>query len=103
MVRMAVFRARLGIGSQSLPRHVQPDRARGRDCLRLSLAATFVPGSSRKLAETDGTVRVYYEAAAVIDGAVLLGQVLVLWAREDRARYSRAANSCPDEDGAPHS
>ena len=35
MGRMAVLRARLGLGSQSLAQHVQPDRARGRCRLRL--------------------------------------------------------------------
>jgi Cu+-exporting ATPase len=48
-----------------------------------SLVATFLPGAfPAALHASDGTVPVYYEAAAVITVLVLLGQVLELRARE---------------------
>jgi Cu+-exporting ATPase len=56
-----------------------------------SLAATFAPGLFPvALREPQGTVPVYYEAAAVITVLVLLGQVLELRAREHTSGAIRA-------------
>jgi Cu+-exporting ATPase len=56
-----------------------------------SLVATFLPGAfPRLLWQADGTVPVYYEAAAVITVLVLLGQVLELRAREQTGGAIRA-------------
>jgi Cu+-exporting ATPase len=56
-----------------------------------SLVATFAPQLfPPSLHETEGTVPVYYEAAAVITVLVLLGQVLELRAREKTGRAIRA-------------
>jgi Cu+-exporting ATPase len=56
-----------------------------------SLAATFAPGSFPEgFRGMDGTVAVYYEAAAVITVLVLLGQVLELRARERTGDAIRA-------------
>jgi cation transport ATPase len=56
-----------------------------------SLVATFLPGIfPAALHASDGTVPVYYEAAAVITVLVLLGQVLELRAREQTSGAIRA-------------
>ena len=56
-----------------------------------SLAATFAPGIfPAGFRGMDGTVAVYYEAAAVITVLVLLGQALELRAREQTGRAIRA-------------
>jgi Cu+-exporting ATPase len=56
-----------------------------------SLAATFFPEAfPAALHASDGTVPVYYEAAAVITVLVLLGQVLELRAREQTSGAIRA-------------
>jgi Cu+-exporting ATPase len=56
-----------------------------------SLVATFAPGIfPAGLRGMDGTVAVYYEAAAVITVLVLLGQVLELRAREQTGGAIRA-------------
>jgi len=56
-----------------------------------SLVATFWPGAfPPSLRAADGTVPVYYEAAAVITVLVLLGQVLELRAREHTSGAIRA-------------
>jgi P-type Cu+ transporter len=56
-----------------------------------SLVATFSPGAfPLSLRGADGTVAVYYEAAAVITVLVLLGQVLELRAREHTRGAIRA-------------
>ena len=56
-----------------------------------SLAATFAPGAFPAGFHTmDGTVPVYYEAAAVITVLVLLGQVLELRARDQTGGAIRA-------------
>jgi Cu+-exporting ATPase len=56
-----------------------------------SLVATFLPGVFPSLLrQPDGTVPVYYEAAAVITVLVLLGQVLELRARERTGGAIRA-------------
>jgi Cu+-exporting ATPase len=56
-----------------------------------SLVATFLPGLfPPRLRQADGTVPVYYEAAAVITVLVLLGQVLELRAREQTGGAIRA-------------
>ncbi|WP_424140567.1 heavy metal translocating P-type ATPase [Roseomonas chloroacetimidivorans] len=56
-----------------------------------SLVATFVPGVFPEgFRGMDGTVAVYYEAAAVITVLVLLGQVLELRAREQTGGAIRA-------------
>jgi Cu+-exporting ATPase len=56
-----------------------------------SLVATFLPGLFPPLLrQADGTVPVYYEAAAVITVLVLLGQVLELRAREQTGGAIRA-------------
>jgi Cu+-exporting ATPase len=56
-----------------------------------SLVATFLPGVfPPALHASDGTVPVYYEAAAVITVLVLLGQVLELRAREQTSGAIRA-------------
>ena len=56
-----------------------------------SLVATFAPGIfPARFHEMDGTVAVYYEAAAVITVLVLLGQVLELRAREQTGGALRA-------------
>ncbi len=56
-----------------------------------SLAATFAPGIfPAGFRGTDGTVAIYYEAAAVITVLVLLGQVLELRAREQTGGAIRA-------------
>jgi P-type Cu+ transporter len=56
-----------------------------------SLVATFAPGIFPSgFREMDGTVAVYYEAAAVITVLVLLGQVLELRAREQTGGAIRA-------------
>jgi Cu+-exporting ATPase len=56
-----------------------------------SLVATFVPGLfPAGFRMIDGTVGVYYEAAAVITVLVLLGQVLELRARDQTGRAIRA-------------
>ncbi|HEY1502822.1 MAG TPA: heavy metal translocating P-type ATPase [Stellaceae bacterium] len=56
-----------------------------------SLAATFAPNLfPANLRQADGTVAVYYEAAAVITVLVLLGQMLELRARERTGSAIRA-------------
>jgi Cu+-exporting ATPase len=55
-----------------------------------SLAATFLPGLFPPTLRHDGTLPVYYEAAAVIIVLVLLGQVLELRAREKTSDAIRA-------------
>ena len=56
-----------------------------------SLAATFAPGwFPAGFRDADGTVAVYYEAAAVITVLVLLGQVLELRARDQTGGAIRA-------------
>ncbi len=56
-----------------------------------SLVATFAPGLfPPSLRQAEGTVPVYYEAAAVITVLVLLGQVLELRAREQTSGAIRA-------------
>jgi len=55
-----------------------------------SLAATFLPGLFPPTLRHDGTLPVYYEAAAVITVLVLLGQVLELRAREKTSGAIRA-------------
>ena len=56
-----------------------------------SLAATCLPSAfPSEMRQTDGTVAVYYEAAAVITVLVLLGQVLELRARERTGGAIRA-------------
>jgi Cu+-exporting ATPase len=55
-----------------------------------SLAATFAAGLFPETLRPDGTVPVYYEAAAVITVLVLLGQVLELKAREKTGSAIRA-------------
>lgn len=56
-----------------------------------SLAGTFAPGLfPASVRSPDGTVPVYYEAAAVITVLVLLGQVLELRAREQTSGAIRA-------------
>ena len=56
-----------------------------------SLAATFAPGVfPAGFRNSDGTVAVYFEAAAVITVLVLLGQVLELRAREQTGGAIRA-------------
>jgi cation transport ATPase len=56
-----------------------------------SVVATLAPGCSRRpSAAMDGTVAVYFEAAAVITVLVLLGQVLELRAREQTSGAIKA-------------
>ncbi|GJL71432.1 MAG: copper-translocating P-type ATPase [Nitrosomonas sp.] len=55
-----------------------------------SIVATFVPGIFPETFQEDGTVAVYFEAAAVITVLVLLGQVLELKAREQTGGAIRA-------------
>src|SRR5262249_32254643 len=55
-----------------------------------SLVATFAPGLFPEALRQDGVIPVYYEAAAVITGLVLLGQVLELRAREKAGSAIRA-------------
>ena len=68
-----------------------------------SVVATIAPGLfPAGFHAADGSVAVYFEAAAVITVLVLLGQVLELRAREqNRRRHPRAAQSGP-QDRAPH-
>ncbi len=67
-----------------------------------SVVATLAPGIfPAAFRGHDGSVAVYFEAAAVITVLVLLGQVLELRAREQTSRrHSRAARPRA-EDGAP--
>ncbi len=55
-----------------------------------SLAATFLPNLFPIAIRHEGTIPVYYEAAAVITVLVLLGQVLELRAREQTGGAIRA-------------
>ncbi|MBI4900088.1 MAG: heavy metal translocating P-type ATPase [Actinobacteria bacterium] len=55
-----------------------------------SLVATVAPGVFPEAFRMDGTVAVYFEAAAVITTLVLLGQVLELRARESTSGAIRA-------------
>ncbi len=55
-----------------------------------SVVATIAPGIFPEAFRTDGTVEVYFEAAAVITTLVLLGQVLELRAREQTSGAIRA-------------
>ena len=55
-----------------------------------SVVATLVPGIFPETFRQDGTVAVYFEAAAVITVLVLLGQVLELKAREQTGGAIRA-------------
>ncbi|GJL73056.1 MAG: copper-translocating P-type ATPase [Nitrosomonas sp.] len=55
-----------------------------------SIVATFAPGIFPEAFQEDGTVAVYFEAAAVITVLVLLGQVLELKAREQTGGAIRA-------------
>ena len=67
-----------------------------------SLVATFAPGLfPAGFRGMDGTVAVYFEAAAVITVLVLLGQVLELRAREQTGGAIRALLESRAEDGAP--
>ena len=90
--RLAVLRARLGLGREPQPEHVQPDRARHRRGLSLQpgrdlrCPASSRPGSAAWTARSP----VYFEAAAVITVLVLLGQVLELRAREQTGGAIRA-------------
>ena len=90
--RVAVLRARLGLGRQPQPEHVHADRARRRRGVRLQRGRDARAGScSRPSFRTHGgEVAVYFEAAAVIVVLVLLGQVLELRAR---SRTSAAITS----------
>ena len=80
--RLAVLRARLGVGREPPPEHVHADRARRRRGVRLQrrrdagarAVPAIVPHARRQVA-------VYFEPAAVIVVLVLLGQVLELRAR----------------------
>ena len=80
-----------GLGRQPQPQHVHPDRARA-PAPPTSTASS--PPSPRLFPAgfraTDGTVAVYFEAAAVITVLVLLGQVLELRAREQTGGAIRA-------------
>jgi len=55
-----------------------------------SIVATLVPNIFPETFQQDGTVAVYFEAAAVITALVLLGQVLELKAREQTGGAIRA-------------
>ena len=68
-----------------------------------SVVGTLLPGLfPAAMRGHDGSVAVYFEAAAVITVLVLLGQVLELrGARADQRRHPRAARPVA-EDGAPH-
>ena len=68
-----------------------------------SVVATIAPGLfPAGFRAADGSVAVYFEAAAVIIVLVLLGQVLELQRpRAHRRCHPRAAQSRP-QDGTPH-
>ena len=89
---LAVFRARLGVDRHSQSQHVHPDRAWARASLGVySVVATLAPDLfPAGVPRQDGTVAVYFEAAAVITVLVLLGQVLELRAREQTGGAIRA-------------
>ena len=80
--------------SEPQPQHVHADRARRRRRLPLQrgrdAGAGLFPPAFRG---HGGAVAVYFEAAAVIDALVLLGQVLELRARERRRRRSRRCSA----------
>ena len=84
------------LARQPQPQHVHADRARHRRGVRLQPArdarARAVPATMR---DHDGSVPVYFEAAAVISALVLLGQVLELRARSATvaARSARCSAS----------
>ncbi len=92
LVRLAVFRARVGVGGQSQSEHVHADRYRRGHGLyvqrRRDAFAGFV--SSIVSRGHGGEVGVYFEAAAVITTLVLLGQVLELRARSKTSGAIRA-------------
>ena len=102
--RLAVLRARLGVGRQPPPEHVHADRARRRRGVRLQRRrdARARAVSRRRSATHGGQVAVYFEAAAVIVTLVLLGQVLELRARSRTERGDPRAARPGAEDGAPH-
>ena len=80
--RLAVLRARLGVGREPQPEHVHADRPRHGHRVRLQRRRDARAGSSRpSFRGHGGEVGVYFEAAAVITTLVLLGQVLELRAR----------------------
>jgi hypothetical protein len=89
---LAVLRARLGLGEEPPSQHVHADRNgnraspgptawRQRSCRHLS---------QWRFRANDGSVPVYFEAAAVITVLVLLGQLLELRARETTSGAIRA-------------
>ena len=99
---LAVLRARLAVAGAPQPQHVHADRPGHRRRLGLQrggdTAAGAVPAG---LARPDGTVAVYFEAAAVITTLVLLGQVLELRAREQTSGALKALlNLAPRPHGA---
>ena len=64
-----------------------------------SVVATVAPGIFPEAFRMDGTVDVYFEAAAVITTLVLLGQVLELRAREQTSGAIKALLDLSPEDG----
>ena len=91
---VAVLRARLGLGPDPEPEHVHAHRDGHRRRVALQRhrdpRAGDLPRLSSATAWADGTVDVYFEAAAVITVLVLLGQVLELRAREQTSGAIRA-------------
>ena len=68
-----------------------------------SVVATLAPGIfPAAFRNPDGSVAVYFEAAAVITVLVLLGQVLELRARESHERRDPRAPRSRAQDGAAH-
>ena len=90
---LAVLRARLAIAADPQSQHVHADRHGHRRRLDLQRRRdTASAAFSRLPSAADGSVAVYFEAAAVITVLVLLGQVLELRARDaDLGRHQGAA------------
>jgi len=88
--RLAFLRSRLAIHPKSQPEHVHTDWARRRRGLRLQRGGDMLPGGiPHSFRGHDGSVPVYFEAAAVITSLVLLGQVLELRAAAKQEQQSR--------------
>ena len=89
---LAVLRARLAVDPDAQPQyvHVDCDRHRRRLGLQRDRHARARSLPARRSAAGDGSVAVYFEAAAGITVLVLLGQVLELRARERTSGAIRA-------------
>ena len=89
--RLAIFSARLDLDRESLHQHVHADRDGHRRRICIQPRRDIVPANlSRLPSAMNGTVPVYFEAAAAITTLVLLGQVLELRARSRTGQAIRA-------------